>query len=124
MTIAIGGAGSLPDGQTLPACPADPFNVRMPLGMWQVESAHSCVLPEALYTQELLWLHWLRSRERLIGFASISDNSPPLSQYKARSGFGAHRGKGRAISGQEKSWCAMAAPILIRGLRPACALRR
>ena len=37
-------------------------------------------LTEGLTTQELLWFHWLRSRERLRALASMSDNRPPLTE--------------------------------------------
>jgi hypothetical protein len=61
--------------------PAPPIiTTGMPRGRWLVESEHSCALPEGLSTQELLWFHWLRSRERLKTLGSHSENRPPLNQ--------------------------------------------
>jgi hypothetical protein len=45
-----------------------------------VKSKHSCVLPKGLSTQQLLWFHWLRSRERLKALLGTSENRPPLNQ--------------------------------------------
>jgi len=45
-----------------------------------VESEQSCALEEGLPTQQLLWFHWLRCRERLRALASSSENRPPLNQ--------------------------------------------
>ena len=45
-----------------------------------MEGKRLCALTEGLSTQELLWFHWLRSRERLRALASMSDNRPPLTK--------------------------------------------
>lgn len=45
-----------------------------------MESEHSCALPKDLPKQQLLWFHWLRSRERLTALAEVSENCPPLNQ--------------------------------------------
>ena len=45
-----------------------------------MESEHSCALPKGLSTQQLLWFHWLRSRERLTALAKVSEDRPPLNQ--------------------------------------------
>lgn len=46
-----------------------------------MESEKAIALLQGLSTQQYLWFHWLRSRERLRALASLSENRPPLNEH-------------------------------------------
>lgn len=63
--------GSPPNGQALPACPADLFKAGMPLGRWQVSKSPEDELAEFLkplpsYMQKVLWYDRAMSQVELL----------------------------------------------------------